>query len=305
MKYRELLFSVFLFSAFTVLAQVPVNKRVVVRLAQNKKLCLEKNDSLKLQLSTYAELAPQEWRILPSTEDGFYYLKTLDDYNLVLDLDTTQIVNSCHLTIAEPDSDIYKFKFQQDGKQWSIIPKLNPDLCLQSYKSGNLIYAIPKQEFGTSNFVIDTIPARRPKPRMQNFSAMACEAGLLIDEKPVMLFGADATYFKSNLYPAQYIIRIYLSQDRKDRIDVIVFDDLRQVRQEKVYSIKFKGPKTQPIVSLIKNDKDVDRLDEAICKVLNINWRDNTIEFRLEGAHKASESKPIYDFIYKGLIRMQ
>lgn len=302
------LLSVYCFSLL--MAQLPVQKAVAIRLQQNKKLCFEKTDSFQLILNTYAELATQEWKILPSDEPDFYYMQSAGEYHLILDSDTTQIVNSCHLTVAPPEGDDYKFSFKLlSPNQWCIAPKSNPDLCLQTYKGGNMVYALPQQEFGTSAFLIDTIPPRRPKPALTSFSALACDAGLLMDGKPQPVYGADATFFQAGMYPAQYIVRVYLSPDRKNRIDVIVFDDVKLLRRDKTYSVRANGPKAQPVVTLVKNDKTQLKLDEAVCKIMNINWTNNTIEFRLEGAKSISTNNqnqlPQYDFIYKGLIRLQ
>lgn len=309
-KIGLILFIIFSFFCFSSLAQLPVEKPVVIRLAQNKKLCLEKTDSLKLILNTYAELPTQEWLLLPSNESDFYYLKTVDDYYLILDADSTQIVNSCHLTIAEPDNDAYKFSVSPTvDNSWFFVPKLNPDLSLQSYKGGEHIFAIPQQEFGTNAFLLDTIPPRRPKPNVTAFPVLACSAGFLSNSQNVPLYGADATAYKAGMYPAQYIIRIYLSPNRKDRLDVIVFDDVKQIRRDKTYLLEPTGAKAQVVINVVKNDKSIARLDKAVCEIKNINWLNNNIEFRVEGATllKGDKDKitPVYDFIYKGLIRLQ
>lgn len=290
-------------------AKLPVGKLVSIRLAQKKELCLEKTDSLKLVLNSYAELPTQEWYILPSGETDFYYLKTADDYHLILDADSTQIVNSCRLTIAQPDHDDYKFSVVAQGDNlWSFVPKLNPDLSLQSYKGGVEIYAIPQQEFGTSTFIIDSVPVRRLKPSLTAFPVLACSAGLLANEKNVSVYGADATAYKAGMYPAQYIVRIYLSPNRKDRLDVVVFDDVKQISRERTYLVK-PNAKAHAVITLVKNDKQIARLEEAVCRIMDINWVNNSIEFRLEGAQGFSDSNknplPIFDFIYKGLIRLQ
>lgn len=311
---KRLFVFLFCLSCISVLVssqQVVLQKPIVIRLSADKSLYLTKTESLMPELGVYKELPNQEWKILPSGEDSLFYLQTQDGYYLKLEKDSTSEVNTCSMTIAEPYSDEFKFRIVASGQgDWQISPKQDLNQYLQPYHNQNVIYAMPLSEFGTSAFTIDTVPYRRPKPTYTRFESLDCGLGILINEKPFPVFGGDATSYPANgMYPAQIIIRFFTNLGHTDRIELVIFDDIRQISRGRKYAITPKGNRTQPKVTIIKNNKAVAKVDDADCVLTMLNWSSGTIEFILQkglmvgidGTKKAE----VIDLAYKGTIRMQ
>jgi len=298
-------------SAFT-FAQLPVNKAIKIFFSADKKQCLQKTDSLNLSLALYKEKPNQEWRIIVSNEPNFYYLQTADGYYLKLNMDTTNR-HSCNLTLAPPTSDQYKFSFNlTDSKDWEISTKLLPNNFVQPINNTTSISVMPKEEFGTSTFVIDTVPYRRPKPNYTKFENSMCEGGVLVDEKPITIYGIDATFYQGGgMYPAQFILRVFTSADKKDKIEILVFDDIRKIRKNKSYVIQADGAKNQPSIKLYKNDKPIDLLNQATLNLEIVSISTNTFDLIVSSAKKVETTTttkntlPIYDIAIKGMYLLQ
>lgn len=287
-----------------------INKPVVFYMGKNK--CLQKTTPDRLSLAPYTQAEGQEWTIVPSGEGGYYYLKTNNNYYLKLNSDTT--AEGCLFTTETPSSDDYKFKFTPLAENnWQITNKLKPNNYFQPNNDESFICVTPPcSEAEPASFSIDTVACSRPKPRYTRFEALECEAGMLIDEKDTPVYGADATFYKGGgAFPTQLIVRIFTSEDKKDRIEIYLFDDILRIRKTKTYTLSTKANNKKLLTVLVfKRDKIAQHLTGQTCKLSSISFKANTMELYLEKwmpEYKMVKplKLPVFDIAFKGVVRIQ
>lgn len=306
---KKILVLLALISAINIQSQI-INKSVVFYVGKNK--CLQKTDPDRLIIAPYTEAAGQEWIIVPSDEAGYYYLKTNNNYYLKLDPDTT--TEGCLFSTEIPSTDDYKFKLSQlADNNWQITNKLKPSSYLQPNNDESFICVIPPgSETEIGSVRIDTVAYRRPQPRYTHFEALECDAGILIDEKGIPVYGADATFYKGGgSYPTQLIMRIFTSEDKKDRIEIYLFDDILRIRKTKTYTLSPKANNKKLLTVLVfKRDKIAQRLTGQTCKLSSISFKANTMELCLEKWEPEYKmlkplKLPVFDIAFKGVVRIQ
>lgn len=289
-----------------------VDKPVILSLATDKNKCLQKNDTLGLDIATYKEKPNQEWKIISSADSGYYYLKTGDNYYLRRNADT--LAEHCSFSPENGATDEFKFKFEPLAENnWLLSCKAAPSSYLQPNNED--ICLMPRVEgLGVEAFRIDTVPYRRPKPRYTHFDQSGCDVGILVDEKEIPVYGADATFYKGGgMYQAQLIVRLYTSADRKNRIDIYLFDDVLRIHRTKIYTLNTNQPNKKLLnVLVIKQNKIEQLLLGATCKLSSVSFRANTMELYLEKwtsaapkSAKASVKQHTYDVAFKGEVRIQ
>ncbi|MDR3705357.1 MAG: hypothetical protein P4L28_05570 [Paludibacteraceae bacterium] len=298
-----------LISTINIHSQI-INKSVVFHVGKNK--CLQKTDLDRLIIAPYTEAEGQEWVIVPSDESGYYYLKTNNNYYLKLNTDTT--AEGCLFSTEIPATDDNKFKLSLLAENnWQIANKLKPNSYLQPNNDESFICVIPPgSETEIGSFRIDTVAYRRPKPRYTHFEELESDAGILIDEKEEPVYGADATFYKGGgAYPTQLIVRIFTSTDRKDRIEIYLFDDILRIRKTKTYTLSAKVNNKKLLTVLVfKRDKIAQRLTGQTCKLSSISFKANTMELCLEKwelEYKMLKPLrlPVFDIAFKGVVRIQ
>jgi len=296
-----------LLSAINVYSQI-INKSVIFYVG---KKCLQKAEPDRLIIAPYTETSCQQWTIVPSGEADYYYLKTSDDFYLKLDSDTT--TEGCLLSKEIPNTDAYKFKFSDlTQNNLQISNKLKPNSYLQPNNDESFICVENNLEPVTVPFRIDTVPYHRPKPRYTHFEVLESDAGILVDGKEIPVYGADATFYKGGgLYPAQLIVRIFTSADKKDRIEIYLFDDILRIRKTKTYTLPPKTDNKKLLnVLVFKRDKMAQRLAGQTCKLSSLNFKANTMELCLEKwqpEYKILKTLklPVFDIAFKGMVRIQ
>ena len=296
-----------------VFAQLPVNKPVKILYGADTKQCLQKTDSLSLSLGLYIEKQNQEWKIIPADEPSYYYLQTTDGFYLNFYSYELKDIYAIYLTQHLEFTDDFKFRITSNAQnEWKISPKQKLDFFIQpSINDIFRITAAPKQEFSTTTFIIDTIPYRRPIPTLTKFEKTICEAGVTIDLKSIEIFGVDATFYKpGGMYPAQFIVRIYVSEDKKNKIEIVIYDDIRRIGNKKSYKVEPKGERTQPLIRLFVDDKPYGVLTQATITLKIPSLRNNTFDLLIQDATNIQESNenndtPVYDIAVKGVYLPQ
>jgi hypothetical protein len=304
---KKIILFLALISAIHVYSQI-INKSVIFYMG---KKCLQKTDSDRLIIAPYVETAGQQWVIVPSGEADYYYLKTGDAYYLKLDPDTT--AEGCLLAKEMPNTDAYKFKLSHlSENNWQISNKLKPNSYLQPNNDESFICVVNNLEPGMVPFRIDTVPYHRPKPHYTHFELLESDAGILIDEKEIPVYGADATFYKGGgIYHAQLIVRIFTSLDKKDRIEIYLFDDILRIRKTKTYTLLPKANNKKLLdVLVFKRDKITQHLIGQTCKLSSVSFKANMMELSLEKwqpEYKMLKTLklPVFDIAFKGVVRIQ
>ncbi len=292
--------------------QVITNKAVKILYGADENKCLQKSSSQQLTISQYKEKANQEWFITPSLDSKFYLLRTADSSYLCSYKGKLKGVSFCQFKSTVDDSDEYKFHFTpKKNGGWSISPKNQSEYFLQPKMSSDSIIVAPKTEFSTTTFLIDTIPYRRPIPPLKRFEKAMCAVGVTKDLKSLEVFGVEATFFQpGGMYPTQFVVRIYLSSDKQDKLEIVIYDDIFKIRKKKSYYVIPKGSQTQPYIRLFSDDQVYSVLNNAEIVLQISNLRNNSFNLLIQKANVVNEleenkAKPFYDIALKGVYLLQ
>lgn len=309
MKKLLVFLTFFSFLCFQGLAQLPVNKPVKIILADEKYSCLQRGSDYMFTIAPYNELPTQEWIIVPANEPNIYYLQlATKQYLKFYSYGNFASFSFAYDSLRIDSIDRYKFIIKPTSEnEWEISPKKNPNLFLQQHGITPNIFAEPKNGYLGTTFIIDTIPYRRPKPTLLTLKNSRCDAGVLKNLQTISVFGADATCFQpGGMYPAQFLLKIYLSADKKDRLEILVFDDVRRLRK-KSYTIQENGPKNQPSIKVYVGDKINKMLNKGIIKLNMLVLTNNTFSlFVSEAANTTDElvNPAVYDIAVKGIYML-
>lgn len=271
-KYFTLLFLLLIVSA-SAFSQLPVNKNVKFIFSKNEYRCLQKDSYNKFSVDSYKDLPTQSWKILPTDEADLYYLQLSTGEYLQCIFHNRFIGFSFSDSLALTDADNFKFAIKPTGfNNWSISPKKDRQLFLQQYGATPNVVAEPKMIFPEANFLIEYIPIKpqkktnsnsisegesysRPVPDLVSLTNSLCDVGILKNLNPIALYGATATFYPpGGRYPSRFLLRIFLSENEEDRMEILIYDDVRKARN-KSYVLEPLSEKHQSSIKFYKKDK--------------------------------------------------